>query len=168
MNKMLWMNITLFMTFSCSEKIIKKKAAEVEGPNIFCCEGKSDFSFSDLNVFQLQKSIASAGQQYRGAETESWSEQAANTGKMPKLHWHYWWHPDLTQQTEEEMLVKLSVKTSAVLEKMHSSSWKTKVLLALSVKMGSVRTTQLLQIERKSTAFPGWYNLWRAEKANTG
>lgn len=47
------------------------------------------------------------------------------------------------------MLVKLSVKTSAVLEKMHSSSWKTKVLLALSVKMGSVRTTQLLQIERE-------------------
>lgn len=108
------------------------------------------------------------GQQYRGAETESWSEQAANSGKMPKLHWHYWWHPDLTQQTEEEMLVKLSVKTSAIPEKMHSSSWKTKVLLALSVKTGSVRTTQLLQIERKSTAFPGWYNLWRAEKASTG
>lgn len=57
------------------------------------------------------------GQQSRGAEAESWSEEGANTGKMPKLRWNYWWHPDLTQQTEEEMLVKLSVKMSAVLEK---------------------------------------------------
>lgn len=51
------MNITLFMTFSCNEK--KKKSSLQKAQTFFCCEGKSDFSFSDLNVFQLQKSIAS-------------------------------------------------------------------------------------------------------------
>lgn len=44
------------------------------------------------------------------------------------------------------MLVKLSVKTFAVLEE-----W---ILLALSVQMSSVRTKQLLRIERKHVAFP--------------
>lgn len=64
------------------------------------------------------------GQQCRGAEAESLSEQAADTGKMPEVHWNYWWHPDLTQQTVKEMLVKFSVKMSAVLEKCRAVAGK--------------------------------------------
>lgn len=65
------------------------------------------------------------------------------------------------------MAVKLSVKMSAVQEKTQSSSRKSKISFALSVKMGSVRATQLLQLERASIAFPGGYHLWGGEPRST-
>lgn len=38
---------------------------------------------------------------------------------------------------------------------MQRSSRKSKILLALSVKMGPVRATELLQLEKGSIAYPG-------------